>query len=156
MNESCFDCINFEGKKCKLKPAACLNYDHFQWLPMIQISPHDLEEKYVSRTTFNEMKERAEKAEKELAALREQTRWIQTSERQPIDDGTLPPEDCFYQENGDLSACEFLVLIDVEGTQVKYVLSYNFRRNSWTANEEVGPDPKVVAWQCLPRYLEVK
>ena len=66
MSKTCFDCINLDGESCKLGPTVCLNYDHFQWSPMIQISQRDLEEKYVSRTTFDEMKARAEKAEARL------------------------------------------------------------------------------------------
>ena len=64
---------------CKLKPAACLNYDHFQWSQMIQISVSDIEKKYVSRLAFDEMKARAEKAEARLAEL-ERSYTIQPSE----------------------------------------------------------------------------
>jgi len=69
MTENCSECIYMENGKCKLKPAACLNYDHFQWSPMIQISVSDFEEKYISRLAFDEMKARAEKAEARLAEL---------------------------------------------------------------------------------------
>lgn len=67
IDKNCSDCINFKDGMCLLKkPEYCLNYDHFQWSPMIQISPRDLEEKYVSRLMFDEIKARAEKAEAEV------------------------------------------------------------------------------------------
>ena len=70
MNENCSECIYMDNGMCKLKPAACLNYDHFQWSPMIQISVSDFEKKYISRLAFDEMKARAEKAEERVYELR--------------------------------------------------------------------------------------
>ena len=69
MSENCSECIYMDSGMCKLKPAACLNYDHFQRLPMIQISVSDIEKKYISRLAFDEMKARAEKAEARLAEI---------------------------------------------------------------------------------------
>ena len=64
MSETCRECVNFDEGMCKLKPGSCLNYDHFQWSPMIMISASDLEDKYVSRISYDSLLKRAEAAEK--------------------------------------------------------------------------------------------
>jgi len=66
---TCQECVHFDEGMCKLKPGACLNYDHFQWSPMIMISPSDLENKYVSKISYDSLLKRAEAAEAKVAEL---------------------------------------------------------------------------------------
>ena len=76
MNENCSECIYMDSGMCKLKPAACLNYDHFQRLPMIQISVSDFEKKYISRLAFDEIKEENKKLLEILELILDQVEYI--------------------------------------------------------------------------------
>ncbi len=76
MRETCQECVHFDDGMCKLKPGACLNYDHFQWYPMIMISASDLEDKYVSKISYDSLLKRAEAAEERVAELEADAKWF--------------------------------------------------------------------------------
>ena len=88
MSETCRECVHFDEGMCKLKPGACLNYDHFQRSPMIMISAFDLENKYISRISYDSLLKRAEAAEERVAELEAAARWIPVSEFYPKESGT--------------------------------------------------------------------
>ena len=88
MSETCRECVHFENGMCKLKPGACLNYGNFQWSPMIMISASDLENKYISRISYDSLLKRAEAAEAKVAELEAAARWIPVTEKLPEKDGT--------------------------------------------------------------------
>jgi len=86
MIETCQECVHFDDGMCKLKPGACLNYDHFQWYPMIMISPSDLENKYVSRISYDSLLKRAKAAEARVAELEAAQRWIPIEDKSKLND----------------------------------------------------------------------
>ena len=88
MRETCQECVHFDDGMCKLKPGACLNYGNFRWSPMVMISPSDLENKYVSRISYDSLLKRAEVAEAKVAELEAAARWVPVEEGYPVEDGT--------------------------------------------------------------------
>lgn len=74
MSETCPECIFFKLKKCILLPGACLNYDHFEWASLIQISQIVLENNYVSRVSFDDLKAHLDKALADRDAIAEEDR----------------------------------------------------------------------------------
>lgn len=83
MMATCQECVHFENGMCKLKPGTCMNYGNFRWSPMIMISASDLENKYISRISYDSLLKRVEAAE---AKILEAARWIPVTERLPEKD----------------------------------------------------------------------
>jgi len=83
MNECCLFCVHYVNNKCALPALLCLNYDRFKAVPIVTIHKDDLETKYVSRQSFDEMKARAKAAEARVAELEAADRWIPVEENLP-------------------------------------------------------------------------
>ena len=112
MSGTCQECANLEKGMCRLGALACLNYDHFQWSQMIQISASDLENKYVSRISYDALQKRAEAAE---AKILEAARWIPVTERLPEKDKKVLLYDSW---NGQVDS-GYLIRIDAHDEAIQ-------------------------------------
>jgi hypothetical protein len=130
MSETCLECIHIDHGMCKLKPCTCLNYDHFQWSPMIQVSQTDFENKYVSRISYDALRTRAESAEAKVRELEAAARWI------PIEDESKLTDYDWYL---------------VTGNGLVSVGYYKSGWGTWTSADEGRLPFEVTHYQPLPQ-----
>ncbi len=104
------------------------------------------------------LKERVEKAEAELHALKEHTRWRKYPDEQPVKHDELTKEYCFHRWNGnehEVYASAYWCMYDHDDQVIIGELTYNFAFGKFKLYVDQEPvDIDVFEWTYLPKPPE--